>query len=148
MKINCLINDLTIKLACEIVEQNMNDQEFIKILRASYKEFTYVPDEKSFNKLIDGIQSFQGEILVKSYRTKNPFSKVIGYSANGVIYCNSRKKLDLRSRVENLTHESFHYFGFSHNKDNKASGDSLSSVPYLGAKIFVQMMDKRIGVVK
>lgn len=69
-------------------------------------------------------------ITVGVYRSKNPWSKAVGYFDGKGIYINTRKKL-LRDEIVGLfLHEYAHYCGFSHGNNFKTKEKCLYSVPY------------------
>lgn len=69
---------------------------------------------------------------VRTYRTWNPWSNVLGYTSKGMIYVNTRfsDRADISAIAGNLAHEFCHIAGFSH-KGNRPTPYNLKSVPYV-----------------
>jgi hypothetical protein len=69
---------------------------------------------------------------VRTYRTVNPWSSVLGYTKNGIIYVNTRFSIraDISAIAGNLVHELCHVRGYSH-KGNRPTAYNLKSVPYV-----------------
>jgi hypothetical protein len=70
------------------------------------------------------------DVEIRPYRTRLPWSSVIGYSDGENIYINMRKidSLDVSDYVGNLVHEFCHHAGYGHG-DNSPKGKQ-NSVPY------------------
>lgn len=71
-------------------------------------------------------------VSVRTYRTWNPWSNVLGYTSRGVIYVNTRfsSRADISAIAGNLVHELCHVRGYGH-KGNRPTAYNLKSVPYV-----------------
>jgi hypothetical protein len=135
MRIICEINDENIRKSASILMKHFNDQDFL----------TKIREEDFFNHTLHSpvtvasvLERFPKDItlIIKPYKTFNPFSNVIGYAEGNIIFINTRKLgLNWLDRVENLYHEMTHICGYSH-KGNRVTGYNLQTVPYLVANIF------------
>lgn len=134
MKFNIFMTDERIHQAAALVEKHYKDNDFLNRIRG-VKSFNFTTDTGEV--VASKILSSDLTMNIRPYKTKWPWSKAIGYAAGNTIYVNTRKlDLPLADRVNNFFHEPLHLIGYSHNSNNKASGDSLESVPYKCGKIF------------
>lgn len=135
MKFRNEIENATIIKAADLVMKHCRDVEFLnKIRKIDSFYFSALSGENVAREIVVR----EVTMTIKSYKTWNPWSKVIGYAKGNTIYCNSRKfDLPLYDRVNNFMHESLHALGFSHN-GNSATGRNLDSVPYKVGAIFEQ----------
>lgn len=69
-------------------------------------------------------------VYVVPYKTKNPFSSVLGHADGNTIFENVRKldALTLAQRVGHIGHETTHLFGYSHD----VQGDRKSATVLFG----------------
>lgn len=69
-------------------------------------------------------------VFIVPYKTKNPFSSVIGHAEGNTIFENVRKmdSLTLAQRVGHIGHETTHLFGYSHD----VQGDRKSATVRFG----------------
>jgi hypothetical protein len=81
-------------------------------------------------------------ILIVPYKTRNPFSSVLGYAEGNRVYENTRKlkSLTLAQRVGHLIHEILHLFGYRH----EFQGQNTSAAVLLG-EVMHKYAEKRIG---
>ncbi len=136
MKIIVEMNDTAIKQACYLVESHHNSDDFIE------KLFPHAFNMANFKDVRAALYTTQDKIFyVREYKTFNPWSRVVGHYSNGVCYINSRMKLSLKDRVENIFHEICgHGLGFKHN-GNRVNKFNLETFPYKGSKIFVKYLE-------
>ena len=141
MKFNIFINDKTIHEAAEIVHNHYKSARFLDSVYFS----------KPFNLCRSTPPMVAAEILkadiimdIVPYKTKWPWSKVIGYASGDTIYVNTRKlDLPLADRVENFMHEGLHLLGYSH-KGNTNNEFNRGTVPYAVSALLVKYL-KSIG---
>ena len=136
MIIKCEVDNEIVKKACELVEMHYKDEEFLKVM-----------DSTTFNmpgmKYSYVVKNSSIEISVKSYRTRNPFSSVVGYFDGKTIWVNTRKiDMPLEDRTANIWHELSHAMGWQH-KGNRVTEFNLKTVPYLGSKLFVDYLKQK-----
>lgn len=135
MRIICEVNDENIRKSASIMMKHYNDEDFINRIR---EEDFFNHTQHSPVTVASVLERFPNNItiFIKPYKTWNPFSNVIGYAENNIIYVNTRKLgLNWLDRVENLYHEMTHICGYSH-KGNRVNAYNLGTVPYLAANIF------------
>lgn len=138
--------DLAIKFVTEMlvddVFENISSINFYQNIVVK-KDFTFTKDEGpkvSQTLRLEAKQAFEvDDIEVRPYRTRWPWSSVIGYSDGENIYINMRKinDLDIADYVGNLVHEFCHHAGYGHgdNNINKDTDRKLKSVPYYCGKL-------------
>ena len=135
MRIFCEVNDENVRKAASILMKHYKDEDFLNRVR---EEDFFNHSQHSPVTVASVLEKFPKNItvIIKPYKTLNPFSNVIGYAENNIIYVNTRKLgLNWLDRVENLYHEMTHICGYSH-KGNRVTGYNLKTVPYLVANIF------------
>jgi len=144
MKIINKTGNATIEKAAMIVMKHCQDDEFLKRIR-EHAKFNFTTLDPKFVAHELYLQSNNTTIFIETYKTFSPFSKVIGYAEDNVIYANSRKfDLDLYDRVQNIYHEYTHLAGFSH-KGNKVNAFNLGTVPYAVGRIFAEYVKEIYG---
>lgn len=134
MKIDIQVNDPTIRQAAALFLKHHNDFEFLNKV-ASYPGYNHT--EHSPEGVSHSIDFFAEnfQIVIKSYKSVNPWSKAIAYAEGNTIFFNSRKRLDVLDRVETLMHEFCHLCGYSHD-GNYVTAYNLKTVPYAVGNIF------------
>jgi hypothetical protein len=135
MKFNIEINDNTIRMAAIAVRNHYQDEAFLSKIRSvdSYNLTYYSPEMVS---LVLRSSPAKLDITIKSYKSINPFSRVIAYADGNIIFVNERKlNLPFLDRVENIYHEMTHMIGFKH-AGNYVTKFNLGTVPYLASNIF------------
>jgi hypothetical protein len=72
------------------------------------------------------------QLPIYTYKSKNPFSRAIGYFDGKAIHLNTRKLplMEHQDLVANLLHEWSHYCGFGHGNNYKTKEKMEFSVPY------------------
>lgn len=134
MKIDVQVNDPVIRQAATLFMKHYNDPTFLN--KVSCSPYFY-HTEHSPEAVAHSIQ-FLGEsmeMVIKSYKPLNPWTKAIAYAEGNTIYFNSRKRLGLLDRVETICHEFLHLCGYSHD-GNFVTAYNLKTVPYKVANIF------------
>lgn len=107
----------------------MVESTSFKVELARVEKFDYTQDSGRdvLRKL-----SEHPQCVIRTYATKNPFSKVIAttYSANNVdLYFNLRKNpRPVASMINTAVHECSHLFGYSHGSNSNVGKEN--SVPY------------------
>ena len=135
MKIILNLNHETIRNAASALIRHHADPEFIAMVaNEPYFNHTHDSPEEVADNILKTMPNV--ELTIVSYRTFNPFSRVIGHAKGNTIYVNDRKiDLPYLDRVANLFHESLHLIGYSH-KGNRVNAYNLKTVPYRVADIF------------
>lgn len=143
MKISVEMNDETVRRAASIVMKHYKDKEFCdRLSNVSQFNHTHLPSHVVAGHLYgtaDGL-----EIKIVSFKSVNPWSRSVGCAKGNTIFVNTRKNLDLISRVENIYHEAAHLMGFSH-KGNYVTAYNLKTVPYLASAIFAKYVSEIYG---
>jgi hypothetical protein len=133
--------DLAIKFVTEMLVEEFEDRtsfiNFYQNIKVK-KDFTFTKDEGTKVAEVlkaEANQAFQtDDIEVRPYRTKWPWSSVIGYSDGENVYINMRKinSLSISDYVGNLVHEFCHHAGYGHGDNNisRNTERKLKSVPY------------------
>lgn len=129
---NCVISN-EVKEAVNTAEMLLSPYSImIKDLEKNKTIFKYDTPEN----FIDLLLQKRDPINVYTFRSSNPFSKVIGHYSNGKIHLNLRKlpTMDHLDLVGFLLHEYAHYCGLNHGTGmfrNYITKDKLQfSVPY------------------
>ncbi|MBA3756638.1 MAG: hypothetical protein H0X02_10580 [Nitrosomonas sp.] len=132
------IDDPVIYEAARIVAEHYKDYKFLERVR-TIPHFNHTSHSGvTVSKVIDNAQVF---VIIRPYKTWNPWSSAIGYASGKVIYVNTRKlNLPLMDRVENFLHEPLHLLGYSH-KGNYVTPFNLETVPYKVAAVFRQYIE-------
>jgi hypothetical protein len=139
MKFNIKMDDKVIHEAAALVEKHYIDSGFLRRI-GEIQKFSYTV-KKGFD-VVSSLQASSVVMTIAPYKTKWPWSKVIGYASGNTIYVNTRKlDLPLKDRVQNLFHEPCHLLGYRHSRDNKVSKLNDESVPYKVAAIFVKYLE-------
>ena len=147
-------NNHRVNIAIEEANKLLRNEDFLKqIYLVDDFEYTYVNGEYIANALKDFASGKQSLILyVYTYRSKNPWSRVLGYfipSKPNNTYINSRKlNRSMGSIVATIIHELIHMID---NFDNNASyghGDNSPvgkqySVPYWVDNLAQSFIDKK-----
>lgn len=142
MRFNIFLNDETILEAAALCELHYIEPGFLNSL-CSVESFNFTKDNGS--DVADKIFNSELEINIRPYRTKLPWSKVIGYAKGNTIFVNTRKlDLSLEDRVCNLFHEYLHLLGYSHN-GNRVSEFNNGTVPYKVSKMFSEFVMRKIS---
>ena len=105
----------------------INDSKFREELMA-IKKFDMSSDNGEY--VLKKLQS--GKTVIKTYKTRNPFSKAVAttWKSNKTdIYLNIRKKRTIAQWSGTAIHESSHNRGYSHG--NNSSAGKEKTVPYL-----------------
>lgn len=135
MKITLNLNHEIVRNAASALIRYHADAEFIaRIAKEPYFNHTLDSPEEVANNILEIMPNI--EFTIVTYKTFNPFSRVIGHARGNTIYVNERKiDLPYLDRVANLFHESCHLIGYSH-KGNRVTAYNLKTVPYRVADIF------------
>lgn len=111
----------------------IRNEDFLKEVESfpKYTHTTMTPKE-----VADSLRAPK-PVILSTYRTKNPLSKVVATTYNNDrthVYFNLRKNpRALKSLINTSLHEALHLYGFSHG-DNSSVGKS-NSIPYAVGKI-------------
>jgi len=145
MKIICTIKDKKIEDSCNVLLTHFNDQDFLNMV--CLEKFSYTNDSgvEVARRIKIGPIAIQ---KIVAYKTKWPWSSVLGYYENNTYFLNTRKMdISVLDRAENLFHELVgHGCGYTH-KEGKQDAESLNSVPYKSGEMFKSYI-KSIGVLK
>lgn len=150
---------LKIEKAKKILEFVMNSQEFkTKILNFTWKGKKEFNNNKNMSNLeiYNHLMTGEEDLLPRStgvmnfdltlYRSKNPWSKVKGYTTPDSMRIYMNKKFFFRSSwtaidvAANMAHEWVHKMGFGH--DYRFNEDRPFSVPYAVGNIVSQLAKK------
>lgn len=84
--------------------------------------------EEVFQRIVN----YKETVPVFTYRSRNPFTRALGYSDRYGIHINTRKLqgMSIQTLVGLLCHEYLHQVGFSHGNNFKTQDKVLYSVPY------------------
>jgi hypothetical protein len=138
MKFNIKMDDKVIHEAAALVEKHYIDSGFLRRI-GEIQKFSYTV-KKGFD-VVSSLQASSVVMTIAPYKTKWPWSKVIGYASGNTIYVNTRKlDLPLKDRTINFLHESLHALGYSH-KGNTNNAFNRGTVPYKVAEIFGKYLE-------
>ncbi len=134
MKIEVELNDPIIRMAAALVMKHYKDQDFLLKVSA-IDSYNHTKDSPA--DVVNKIKTLgeNSHIVLKSYRSTNPWSRAIAYAKGNTVYFNNRKTDDLLGRTQTVYHEFLHTLGYLH-KGNFVTAYNLKSVPYRVANIF------------
>lgn len=126
-----------------LLGEPLESQFYLSINRKS--DWSYTKDEPAKIARVLWEEARQAvDIEIIPYKTRWPFSKVIGYSDGTALYINMRKINTLRTvdYVGNLVHEFCHHAGYQHG--NNSPTGKQNSVPYwcgsLAEELFAKIL--------
>jgi hypothetical protein len=129
----------TTKVSACVVHLSEFQEELVKV-----KTFDFTNDDgvKVLTKLVA-----VDNVVVSTYRTINPLSKVIAYRVRNEIYFNLWKNpRDMKELVNTFIHESLHIAGYGHGGNSPVG--KKHSVPYFVgamAEKYVSKCEERIN---
>jgi len=146
MRILNLTNDDTIQKACYLLIRHCTDDEFLRMIgnMPFFNHTDMTPLQVSHE--MEALQDLR--VVISPWKPFWIWTKAIARAdyKNSIIHVNMRINGSVQDRVETLMHEALHLIGFVHD-GNYISQYNLSSVPYLGATIFIKHL-KNIGVLE
>lgn len=119
---------LKLNSALSHLQKVMDSPAFWEAVKVQTFTETNMPTEQIAKELYRGF--FDAMIKIAPYRTWNPWSVVLAYSANGVVNLNRWKlsKLTPEELAGTIAHEYTHVLGFTHSYYNNS--ERPDSVPY------------------
>jgi len=119
-----------IEKAATLLEKLLKEDRFWKMLEVwvgtiDLKNHPLLLDDKDIIPYLRTMFSFNLNIAIVPYTSKNPWSSVLGYAEGNKIYENTRKinSLSLTERTGHLGHEAVHLLGLSH--DHQGQDNSV-----------------------
>jgi len=134
MKIKVMVNDENIRKAAMIVMKHYNDRAFAGLIfnveKFNHTEHSPVQVALVVEKVMDSL-----EVEIHSYRSLNPFSKVVAHAKDNKIFFNARKSASYVDRAGTIMHECLHLVGYQHD-GNYVTKYNLQTVPYKVQMLF------------
>jgi hypothetical protein len=140
IKLNPTLNGTQVAEAIKLLMRYVKDPEFWELFKketinTNLSHHDILENDAEIFNHIRFMFNCDLNIEIVSYKTRYPFSSVIGYAEGNRVYENTRKinSLTIHERVGHLGHEICHLFGYRHEYQGQKTSASV---------VFGQVMEK------